>query len=234
VWASLELFNNVSRELDWEGRLNPYNHSPPFPYLVTTIGDTFPIASIGGQVGDVLFQPKYATTVYKALILIDHLGNYRWFGGLECGARSDTRILKEWGPTAYCPGEAVLLDGGFPGRHHGIIPYPKPPGQALPAWCAKYNDGHALIRARVEHVFAQLSCWGVCREVFRKHGNSIDERSQRLQWLIRAVVHIQQFVNYRHTGTNCGWASVKYARVWWVMNCFAKVKHSWCLAKSAV
>jgi hypothetical protein len=202
-WDSLEQFNLVCDELDWEGRLHPYNHSPPFPYLVTTIGDTFPVASIGGQIGDALFQPKYASTVFKALILIDQLGNYRWFGGLECGARSDTRILRHWGPPlhAYKPGEVVLLDGGFPGRCHGVIPFPKPSKRPMPAWCAKYNDTHALIRARVEHVFTQLWSWGVCRDVFRKHGSSIEERTQRMHWMVRAVIHLQQFVNYRQADT---------------------------------
>ena len=199
-WDSLELFNNVCNEIHWAGRLNPHNHSPLFPYLVTCIGDTFPVGSVGGQLNDVLFQPKYADEVFKALVLIDHLGNYRWFGGLECGARSDTRILRQWGPTKHQFefGEAVLFDGGFAGRPHAIIPYPKPPKQVLPQWCAKYNDGHAFIRARVEQVFCQLWNWGVCREVFRKHGDSIEDRLQRIQWLVRAVVHIQQFINFRN------------------------------------
>lgn len=186
--------------LHFEERLNPYNHSPLFPYLTTLLGDTFPVGSVGGQLGDVLFQPKYAGQVYKLLLLTDQLGNYRWMGGLELGARSDTRIFQSCGPptSMFRPGEAVLLDGGFPGRRHGVIPFAKPPKRPLPEWCAKYNDGHGFIRGRVEHVFMQLWSWGVCRETFRKHGNSVEDRMQRVQWLVRSVVHIQQFINRRN------------------------------------
>ena len=68
-------------------------------------------------------KPKYENEVYKLLLLIDQLGQYRWVGGLACGVRSDTRILKELGPQLKDLKKGViLLDGGFPGRKHGIIP----------------------------------------------------------------------------------------------------------------
>ena len=83
-------------ELDFDGRVNEYNHSPLYLYLVTLIGNTFPVGSVGGVLSDVLFQPKYAD-VFKVFLLVDHFGQYRWVGGLACGVRRDTRILKECG-----------------------------------------------------------------------------------------------------------------------------------------
>ena len=66
----------------FEGRLNKHNHSPLFPHLLTLIQDCFPFGSTGGTINDVLFQPKYEDKVYKLLLLIDHLAQYRWVGGL--------------------------------------------------------------------------------------------------------------------------------------------------------
>ena len=167
-WDNLEFFVDNMDEMNWDGRLNDYNHCPLYPFLVTLIGDTFPVGSIGGLLNDVLHQPKYADEVFKLLLLVDHLGQYRWVGGLACGVRSDTRILKECGPEIkqYKKAETALLDGGFPGRAHGVIPYPKPKKATLRKWCAQYNDGHSFIRGRGEHPFTQLYTWGVCREVF--------------------------------------------------------------------
>ena len=79
--------------------MNKRNHSILFPYLMTLLGDCFPAKSTGGTINDALFQPKYEDEVYKLLLLlIDQFGQYWWVGGLACGVRSDTRILKELGP----------------------------------------------------------------------------------------------------------------------------------------
>ena len=50
------------------------------------------------------------------------LCQYRWVGGLACDVRSDMR--KELGPQLKDleKGEVILLDGGFPGRKHQIVP----------------------------------------------------------------------------------------------------------------
>ena len=49
-----------------------------------------------------------------------------WVGGIACSVQSATCILGEVGPHLKDrkKGEVILLDGGFPGRKHGIIPYP--------------------------------------------------------------------------------------------------------------
>ena len=57
-----------------------------------------------------LFQPKYEDEVYKLLLLINLLGQYFCVGGLACGVRSDTQILKEVGPQL----KALKKGGGDP------------------------------------------------------------------------------------------------------------------------
>ena len=167
---------------------------------ITTIGDTHPLDSHGGQLSDVLFQPKYEEDVLKILLMNDFLGNFRWFGGIFCGVRGDARIMKELGPPLHRikPREAHLLDGGFGGRRGSITPYPKPKKLDMPPWKAKANDGQSFLRARSEHVLTQLHSWGVCRNMYTKHGCTLPDRLQKLHLMVRAVVHIQQFLNVRN------------------------------------
>ena len=200
TWKRLEFFNDIVDEIHWANRLHRWNHSPLHPYLTTAIGDTFPLGANGGQLSDVLYQPKYEENVFKVLLMTDFLGNYIWFGGISCGVRADARIMKELGPPLrdIKPGEAHLLDGGFGGRRGSVTPYPKPKKQDMPEWKTKVNDGHSFMRARSEHVLTQFHCWGVCRDTFRKYGASLPDRMQKLHWMVRAVVHIQQFLNARN------------------------------------
>ena len=112
---------------------------------------------------------------------------------------SDTQILKVFGPqpSHFEKGEVMLLDGGFPGRLHGIIPYPKPTKKHSARWCAKYNDDHQFFCGRGEHPFTQLYTWAICRNVSTKLGLNWEKRIQRLHLMVHAVVHVQQFMNKR-------------------------------------
>ena len=81
-WICLEYFLQHANESDFEGRFNKHNRTPLFPYLVSLIGDCFPVGSTGGAIDDVLFQPMYEDEVYKLLLLIGQLGQYRLVGRL--------------------------------------------------------------------------------------------------------------------------------------------------------
>ena len=96
----------------------------------------------------------------------------------------------------------ILLDGRFPGRKHGIIPWPKQKKKDHPRWQAKYNDGHSFIRGRGEHPFAQLYTSVVCREPCTKLGMNWEERILRLHLMVHVVVHIQQLINRRNIKYN--------------------------------
>ena len=60
-WASVHhvrsYLNGVVAEIRWAERLSEWNHVPHFPYFVTHYVDSMPIASIGGILCDVLFNP---------------------------------------------------------------------------------------------------------------------------------------------------------------------------------
>ena len=91
------LSHQVVNEIQWDERLDQCNHCTLFPYVVTAIGDTFPIATIGGSLEDVLYQPKYAEEVMKVLILTDHFGVYVWLGGPTIGSMAGTTVLQQTG-----------------------------------------------------------------------------------------------------------------------------------------
>ena len=48
---------------------------------------------------------------------------------------------------------------------------------------------------RSEHVLTQLYSWGVCRTMYGKHGCSLPDRIQKMHLMVRAIVHIQHFLN---------------------------------------
>ena len=74
----LEYLNSVVQEICWSGCLDTWNHTPHFPYFVTHFVDSMPIASIGGILSDVMFNPNYAQNVFKVTVAIDCLGNMVW------------------------------------------------------------------------------------------------------------------------------------------------------------
>ena len=114
-------------------------------------------------------------------------------------AKRHADFERTWAPAQRLkPGEVILLDGRFPGRKHGIIPFPKPKNGYHERWQAKYNDWYGFIRGCGEHLLAQLHTWAVCPEPCMKLGMNWDECILRLHWMGHAVVHIQQFINKRN------------------------------------
>ena len=58
------------------GKIVRVEPCPTFPYFVRHYVDNMPIASIGGILCDVLFNPKYAGCVYKVMVAIDSGQHY--------------------------------------------------------------------------------------------------------------------------------------------------------------
>ncbi len=83
-------------EIFWDDRLDPYNHIPFFSANVTGAVDTVPIYVQQPQnstLRHMLYNPKYAGTVYKMQIGIDFLGRIVLFSGPHIGLQYDGDIL---------------------------------------------------------------------------------------------------------------------------------------------
>lgn len=70
--------------------------------------------------------------------------------------RNDCKAWEESGAKAAVDKTLTIADGGYPGT--GLaIPHRRQRGQSeLPAWKEEHNKSHKQVRARVEHVFAQM------------------------------------------------------------------------------
>ena len=68
------LLNSMVDEICWDERLSPYSHNPHFLHFITHFTNNMPICSVGGELSDVLFNPKYAGHVYKTTMALDNLG----------------------------------------------------------------------------------------------------------------------------------------------------------------
>ena len=87
-----EYLNHVVQEIRWADRLNPFNHCPHFPFFMTHFTDSMPISSIGGIWSAYLWNPKYASHVYKVTVAVDMLGNIIWICPLAPGTSADVLI----------------------------------------------------------------------------------------------------------------------------------------------
>ena len=195
-WQSVDktrsYLNEVVSEIRWSQRLDEFNHSPHFPFLVTHFTDAMPIASIGGALSDVLFNPKYAGNIYKVTVAVDFLGNIVWICPLSPGTTPDVLIWDQHGPQRtrgdFLDFEVGLHDGAYKGRIHTVIPFP---GRGkLTERQQQYNDVHGWYRARVEHLFAQLWQWKVVRNIWQGGETELHET-------MRILLHMEQFVNSR-------------------------------------
>ena len=122
-----EHLNMVVDEVQSSDRLNPYNHSPHFRYLVTPFMDSMPISSIGGALSDVLSNPKYAGHIWKRTVAVDHLGNIVWIGPLMPSTAPDVIIWDKYGPSRklgrFKDFEVGNHDGAYTGRMHSHTPF---------------------------------------------------------------------------------------------------------------
>ena len=180
--------NGVVAELRWAERLSEWNHVPHFPYCVTHCADSMPIASIGGILCDVLFNPKYAGCVYKVTVAIDILGNTVWICPLAPGTSADVLIWDRGGPKRvkghYMDYEIDSMDGAYKGRLH--VAWPFIGRKMLTERQKEYNDVHSFYRARIEHLFARMWHWGIVRNIWRGSGTEWHE-------YVRVLLHLQQF-----------------------------------------
>ena len=103
-------------EIDWNARVNPFNHHPAAPHYTTFAVDTFLNSCLDGDFGDTTFQPKYAGNVFKIQVAVGWDGIVHWYRGPHLGSRSDTRLFTELGPATFMTGEFGWGDGIYSGN----------------------------------------------------------------------------------------------------------------------
>ena len=91
-------------------------------------------------------------------------------------------------------GDVVLLKGGFPGRAHGVIPYPKPKKETPPIGVPNIMTATPLLGAGLNTPSHN------CRVGMRQSVLHLEDCIQHLHMMVHAVVHIQQFVNKWNLG----------------------------------
>jgi hypothetical protein len=86
----------VYDEVYWDDRLDLYNHTPHFAKHVTGVVDTVPIYVQQPQnsfLSKALYNPKYASTIYKIQLGFDFLGRIVVYSGPHLGTQYDGGIL---------------------------------------------------------------------------------------------------------------------------------------------
>ena len=89
-----EYLNHVVQEIRLADRLNPFDLCPHFAFFMTHFTDSMPIASIGGVWSVDLWNPKYASHVFKVTIAVDMLGNIVWICPLPLGHALEAALIK--------------------------------------------------------------------------------------------------------------------------------------------
>ena len=157
---------------------------------MTHFTDSMPISSIGGIWSADLWNPKYASHVYKVTVAGDMLGNIVWICPLAPGTSADVLIWDGYGPSRtrgdFFDFEVGGHDGAYKGRIHVIVPFIGRKNGTLTARQQGYNDVHGWYRARIEQLFARLWHWGLVRNIWRGGPNELHQS-------VRILLHFTQF-----------------------------------------
>lgn len=164
----------------WSDRLHPLNHTPEFPYYVTSVVDTAPIyvsESVNEEFSRLLFAPKYGGTALKLEItcsLMGHIIDFKFPAGL--GTQPDNTIHNQRirsGEKQYLPWELSIGDGAYRQCPHIIAKYPENVNYL-------YDPATGKRDVKVRHHPYQ-----------RAHNQRVDKNRQRIE-------HIVGLVNVKH------------------------------------
>mmetsp|Transcript_80364 Transcript_80364/g.157109 ORF Transcript_80364/g.157109 Transcript_80364/m.157109 type:complete len:219 (-) Transcript_80364:27-683(-) len=89
---------DIFSEVDWDSRLDPYNHAPHFPFSFTVITDTFPIfieAPRDPFLNDLFYGGKYGRHCVKVGIGVTFQKKIVFWSGVHVGSASDTTIARD-------------------------------------------------------------------------------------------------------------------------------------------
>ena len=141
VLPSAKALADVLDEIRYDARLDPYNHSPPFPHYLTAIVDTAPIfvseTSLSWAAKTLTYAVKYKRHCYKWQIGISLIGDLILATGPHLGCTSDITI---WRNTRrrhpFRRREFWLADLGYVGAAGLITKFKRRPRRNGPAVAA--------------------------------------------------------------------------------------------------
>ena len=117
------------------------------------------ICSVGGDLSDVRFNPKYAGHIYKITVAADNLGNTVWICDLMPGTSADVMI---WDQRAPLRTHGQFFDfeiGAHDGVYKGIM---MPMASIVQGWSTSLHGcGNGGLSAMSRHAL-QRSCMAMC------------------------------------------------------------------------
>merc|ERR1711988_648998 len=91
----LKALSLVIDEVNWNLRLNRYNHGEHWPFFVTGFADCAPVhVQAPGRflISRMLFQPKYKFTCFKLQLVVDFMGRIVHWNVMHIGVDHDKKI----------------------------------------------------------------------------------------------------------------------------------------------
>ena len=158
---------NIISEIDYDRRLDLYNHAPLFKYYVTALVDTLPIYvphPSSFAMRKLLYQPKYKACVFKMQLGVNFLGQIVLWTGPHLGVTSDKEIWEStWAEHPFFSWEWWLADLGYVGALGLLTKYKRrrrparnaPPPPLLPQQ-QLMNNVHEHVRNRIENIVGRV------------------------------------------------------------------------------
>lgn len=185
VLPAIYYLGAVMEEINWNDRLDPYNHGEFFDKYVTCMVDTMPIfinKSCNSNIAMATYNGRYKENLFKVQVVIDFLGRIVFYSGPHIGSKYDGHLFTEtdhlhpredW--------EMVLGDGHYSSIPNFITPFKKPRNGnlfkfykglliflgSLNQQQKQFNKVLSHYRARVEHTNWEIQCHGMFRQIYR-------------------------------------------------------------------
>ena len=142
-------------ELQWDARLDPFNHHPLFPTIITGIADTFPIrvsCPLSSRVHYLLSGENYQACVVKVQMVCNFLRDIIFLSGPHLGCENDGTLGVNHIDVLPCKrNEMWLTDGIYFVCCRLLIPHRTPRNGSLTRRQIIENDLFGTARSPIEH-----------------------------------------------------------------------------------
>ena len=142
-------------ELQWDARLDPFNHHPLFPTIITGIADTFPIrvsCPLSSRVHYLLSGENYQACVVKVQMVCNFLRDIIFLSGPHLGCENDGTLgVNHIDVLPFKRNEMWLADGIYFVCCRLLIPHRTPRNGSLTRRQIIENDWFGTARSPIEH-----------------------------------------------------------------------------------